>query len=58
MAGCNGGSMLASQGMRNVDEPLRNDAGISPLPLPLAMEPSKTALLWFALPPVYLRTRA
>ena len=59
MAGCGGGSMpLESQGMRNVEEPLRSDAGISPLPVPLAMEPSNTVLLWLALPPAELHSRA
>ena len=45
-AGCDGGSMmLTSHGMKTVEEPLRIDAGISPLPLPLAMDPSNTVLL-------------
>ena len=36
---------LASQGMNIVEEPLRSDAGSSPLPLPLARDPSNTPLL-------------
>ena len=43
--GCCSQTPPMSEGTKTLDEPLRSDGGISALPLPLAMEPSKTVLL-------------